>query len=96
MDSLLRRLIMKTSPNDRERVYTSLPGDRRKIVQKTGLPSYGIPAVLKWLKRRGLAHNGRKGIWEPTKIPAEFEICWKHGILKLGDFCPACPPRDRV
>jgi hypothetical protein len=85
---------MKTSPNDRERVYTSLPGDRRNIVVKTGLPSYGVPAVLRWLKRRGLAYNVKRGFWEPRKIPRGVSMCWEHGNLTLDDYCPACVVKD--
>ena len=87
---------MKTSSIDRELVYVSLPGDRRTIVLKSGLPSYGIPAILKWLKRRGLAHNNNRGFWEPREIPRGVGICWEHGILMVEDFCPACPAGDRV
>jgi hypothetical protein len=87
---------MRTSPRDRERVYASLPGDRHHIVAKTGLPSYGIPALLKWLKRRGLAHNEKRGVWKPREIPLGVSICWEHGIIMLDDFCPACPAKDRV
>jgi hypothetical protein len=80
---------MNTSRNDRERVYHVLPGDRRHIVEETGLPSYSIPAVLRWLKRRGLAHNNKKGYWEPVSIPEGVELCWEHGLIHLGT-CPAC------
>ncbi len=87
---------MDISPSDRAVVYFALPGGRRSIVMKTGFPSYCIPAVLRWLKRRGLASNVKRGFWEPKKIPQGVGICWEHGILTLDDFCPACPARDHV
>jgi hypothetical protein len=83
---------MTASPEDREQVYGALPGDRRHIVRKTELPSYLVPALLKWLKRRGLALNNKKGYWEPVSIPKGVELCWEHGLLHLG-ICPACRNR---
>ena len=83
---------MSTSPNDRALAYLSLPGDRRHIVRKTGLPSYSVPALLKWLKRRGLALNNKRGHWDPVSIPEGVELCWEHGLCHLGN-CPACRSR---
>lgn len=81
---------MEISPNDREQVCRSLPADRRTIVLKTGIPSYQVPAILKWLKRRMLASNGTRGIWSPTPVPTGIDICWEHGVLTLNGACPAC------
>ena len=86
---------MKTSSNDREHVYASLPGDRRNIMTKTGLPSYRVPIVLRWLKRHGLALNNEKGYWEPVSIPIGVDLCWKHGVFHLG-ICPACRNRQQA
>lgn len=80
---------MNMSPDDRERVYLVLPGDRRHIVKETGLPSYLIPAVLRWLKRWGLAHNNQKGYWEPVFIPAGVDLCWEHGMFHVMGVRPA-------
>ena len=85
---------MNISPNDRAVVYSSLPGDRRNIVTKTGLPSYRVPVVLRWLKRHGLALNNEKGYWEAVSIPNGVDLCWEHGVFHLGT-CPACRNRQR-
>ncbi len=42
---------------DREKVFKSLPGDRRTIMKKTGLRSYEVPPILRLLQRRCLADN---------------------------------------
>jgi hypothetical protein len=94
-ETIVRRNPVNISPNNRKLVYHALPGNRRSIVQQTGLPSYAVPALLRWLKRRGLAFNERKGHWEPKPIPGGTEVCWKHGILIVDNFCPACPAEDR-
>jgi len=83
---------MSTSANDRERVYRSIPGDRRHIVEETGVPSYAVPVLLRWLKRRGLAHNNQKGYWEPVPLPVGVDVCWEHGMFHIGA-CPACKNR---
>jgi hypothetical protein len=85
---------METSPSDRQQVYASLPGGRRDIVAKTGLPSYSIPALFRWLKRHGLAGNEKKGYWEPVSIPAGVSLYWQHGLFHLGA-CPSCMNRNR-
>ena len=55
---------------DREKVFRSLPGDRRAIMKRTGLRSYEVPGILRWLQRRCLAGNSNtRGIWEPVAIP---------------------------
>jgi len=85
---------MKILPTDREQVYRSLPADRRTIVRNTGIPSYQIPAVLRWLKRRRLAANLSRGIWTPTRVPTGVNICWKHGTLTVDGCCPTCSLND--
>lgn len=81
---------MEISRNDREKVYRSLPGNRRAIVLKSSIPSYRVPAILRWLKRRRLAANLSRGIWTPTLVPTGIDICWEHGVLTLNGACPAC------
>lgn len=84
---------MSISANERKRVYMALPGDRRHIVKQTELPSYAVPALLRWLKRRGLAVNVVKGYWEPVSIPENVDLCWEHGLFHLGS-CAACRNRN--
>ncbi|MGB6066393.1 MAG: hypothetical protein WBG50_16450 [Desulfomonilaceae bacterium] len=81
---------MTISSSDRENVYKSLPGNRREIVLRTAIPSYRIPAILRWLKRRRLALNQKKGVWTPILVPTGIDICWEHGVLTLNGACPAC------
>jgi hypothetical protein len=81
---------MEISSRDRKNVYESLPANRRTIVLKTAIPSYAIPAILKWLKRRKLASNTQRGIWTPTPVPTGVGVCWTHGTLVLNGACPAC------
>lgn len=90
----IRRITMPTQQAlCREKVFKSLPADRRTIMERTGLFSHEVPTILRWLQRRCLADNSAtRGIWEPVVIPKGVEVCWEHGLLHLGT-CQGCKGR---
>jgi len=85
-------ITMSPHTTDREAVFKSLPGGRRNIMRKSGLRSFEVPLILRWLQRRCLAHSTSRGFWEPAAIPIGVTICWTHSLLHLGH-CPSCRSR---
>lgn len=66
---------------DRAKVFRSLPADRRKMMKRTGLRSYEVPPILRWLQRRCLAdHSNSRGVWESKVVPEGLEAVGNTGF----------------